>query len=70
MSRKNVKVFKILTKGFGESFVEMGNVLISAEKNRIPNDLKIEIIAKLGMAEDLVYEVCKDLNGIKTQKNK
>lgn len=60
MSQEKVKVFKMLTKGFGESFVEMGSVLVSANA-KLSNDLKIEIVAKLGLAEDLVSDVCKRL---------
>ncbi len=58
MSQEKVKVFKMLTKGFGDSFVEMGNVLVTANA-KLSNELKIEIVAKLGLAEDLVSDVCK-----------
>lgn len=60
MSQEKVKVFKMLTKGFGDSFVEMGNVLVTANA-KLSNELKIEIVAKLGLAEDLVSDVCKHL---------
>lgn len=59
MSKKQ-KQFKESTKGFGKSFVEMGSVML-ATNTKLPSELQVVLIAKLGIAEDLIAEVCRSL---------
>lgn len=54
---KRVRNFKKIVKGLGKSFASMGDALSYSQAD-LSDSKRVEVFTKLGIAEDLVSEVC------------